>query len=88
VREGQAGGDGDGDGLQDAVFLAAAAAVAAGGGGRDGLPRQFRQLVVQAGLVALDDQDVVRFLAGDQEIAGMIWLVSWVRVPGDGRSRR
>ena len=46
---------------------------AVAGAGRDGLPRQLPQLGVQAGLVALHDQDVVRFLAGDQVI-GMLAL--------------
>jgi hypothetical protein len=44
---------GGGDGLQDALFLAAVAAVATAGGGVDGLLRQFAQMGVQAGLVLL-----------------------------------
>jgi hypothetical protein len=51
VREGQPGGDGDG--LQDALFLAAVAAVATAGGGVDGLLRQFAQMGVQDGLIPL-----------------------------------
>ena len=54
MREGQAGGDGDR--LQGALFLPAVAAIVVSGGG-DGLPRQFPQLGVQGGLVALDHQD-------------------------------
>jgi hypothetical protein len=70
VREGQAGGDGDG--LQAAVLLAAVAAVAWLAPTGIVFHGSFRSWV-QAGPVALHDQDVVRFLAGDQVI-GMLAL--------------
>jgi hypothetical protein len=41
--------------------------------GRDGLPREFPPPCVQARLVALHYQDVVRFLAGDQ-VLGVLAL--------------
>jgi hypothetical protein len=60
------------------------AAVAVAGGGRDSVPRQFPQRTVQARLVALDHQDVVRFLAGD-EVVGVVAL-GLQRVCGDHRA--
>lgn len=66
VREGQPGGDGDR--LQGAVLLPAVPAAALAVAGRDAAPGQVLKLGIQAGLVLLDGQDVVRALARDQEL--------------------
>jgi len=71
VGEGQPCGDGDG--LQRAVLLAAVTAVALAGGRRDVFPGQRGELGVQAGLISLDHQDVVRAHPGDEHL-GMLAL--------------
>ncbi|MEU7900268.1 hypothetical protein AB0B45_46475 [Nonomuraea sp. NPDC049152] len=65
VGEQQAGLDGDG--LEGAACVSAVSAVAFSVLNRDLFPQQPFDLVVQAGLVLLDDQDVVGGLPLDEE---------------------
>jgi hypothetical protein len=65
VGEVQAGDGGD---LQAAELGTAVAAVAGVVGDRDLVPRQGLELVVQGGLVGLDDQQVGGVLVGDQPL--------------------
>jgi len=64
---------GDGGCLQAAGLGAAVAAVAGVVGDRDIAPRQGGELMVEAGLVGLDDQDVRGVFVGDQPV-GMLAL--------------
>jgi hypothetical protein len=64
VREADASGDGGG--LERAVLFAAMPAVVLAGGDRDTTPGQVLDLGIQARLVLFDDQDVMRFLPGQE----------------------
>jgi hypothetical protein len=59
---------GDGGELQAAGLGAAVAAVVGGVGDRDLAPRQALELLLQRGLVGLDDQQVGGVLVGDQPV--------------------
>jgi hypothetical protein len=78
VREVQAGDGGD---LQAAEFHAGVAAVAGVVGDGDLAPGQGGQLVVQGGLVGLDDQQVGGVLGGDQPVG--VGVLGVERVGGD-----
>jgi hypothetical protein len=72
---------GDGDRLQGALLLAAVAAARLPVADRDLPPGQVLELGVQAGLVLLDHQDVMRLLAGDQELG--VLALSMQRISGN-----
>ena len=81
VREGQAGGHG-GD-LHGAPLRAPVAPLAGGMSDRDLAPGQLSELGVQAGLVALDREQVMRAALGDQVLRVAALGVHGVR--GDHR---
>jgi hypothetical protein len=81
VGEVQASHGGD---LRPAELHAAVAAVAGVVGDRDVAPRQGSELIVEAGLVSLDDQDVGGVLLGDQPFGVLALGVQ--RVGGDHRA--
>jgi hypothetical protein len=72
---------GDGRGLEGAVLLAAVAPAVLAGRDRDAPPGQVLDLGVQARLVLLHDQDVVRLLFRDKELGVLALGVQ--RVGGD-----
>ena len=78
---GKAEPGGDGRGLEGAVLLAAVAPAVLAGRDRDAPPGQVLDLGVQARLVLLHDQDVVRLLFRDQELGVLALGVQ--RVGGD-----
>jgi hypothetical protein len=67
--------------FEGAVLFAAVTAAVLAGGDRDVPPRQILDLGVQARLVLLHDQDVMRLLLGDQELGVLALGVQ--RVGGD-----
>lgn len=79
VREAEPGGDGRG--LEGAVLLAAVAPAVLAGRYRDAPPGQVLDLGVQARLVLLHHQDVVRLLFRDKELGVLALGVQ--RVGGD-----
>jgi hypothetical protein len=70
----------DGDGLKDAQLDPAVGAVAGAVQYGDVVPRQVGAAVQERGLAGLDDKQVVRLLAGDQELGGVGGCASTARV--------